>query len=66
MAKKIEYTENTFKVENRELNVIYDGEVVWFTHYLDNKAVKKEILNAELSKDRIAGVLQDYGVETVD
>lgn len=56
--------EHTFKHENKELNVIYDGEVAWLTFYEDGKAVGKWILNVELSKDKIAEALREHGVET--
>lgn len=56
--------ESTFKTGNKELNVIHDGEVVWLTFYEDNQCVRKEILNAELSRDRIESALIAHGVET--
>ena len=56
--------EHTFKHENKELNIVYDGEVAWLTFYEDGKCVRKAILNAELSQDKIADALREHGVET--
>jgi hypothetical protein len=56
--------EHTFKKDNRELNVVYDGELVWMTFYVNGKAEGKAIWHAEDSKSKIMEALQNHGVET--